>query len=154
MWNFGFEQKALTHNPKLAQAISEQSEFKELSHPAYSIGQTSSEYCLIQHLNNHTRWLRSDFDSSTPKSTDLGYSKTFNREPSNGGTYSWYGTISLVPTCSIALSKIPVTEQFFLLGTKNLVPNPFLNWSFYCTPLHRPLSNKSKLAGQLAYVHS
>ena len=30
----------------------------------------------------------------------------------------------------------------FLLGTKNLVPNPFLIWSFYCTSphalIHRP----------------
>ena len=47
--------KALVHNPKLAQAISEQCEFEELSHPAYSIDQTSSEYCLIQHFKNHTR---------------------------------------------------------------------------------------------------
>ena len=46
---------ALAHNPKLAHAISEQCEFEELSRPAYSIDQTSSEYCLIQHLKNHTR---------------------------------------------------------------------------------------------------
>ena len=38
---------ALAYNPKLAQAISEQCEFEELSRPAYSIDQTSSEYCLI-----------------------------------------------------------------------------------------------------------
>ena len=47
--------KALARNPKLAQAITEQCECEELSHPAYSIDQTSSEYCLIQHLKNHTR---------------------------------------------------------------------------------------------------
>ena len=46
---------ALAHNPKLAHAISEQCEFEELSRPAYSIDQTSSEYCLIQHLKNYTR---------------------------------------------------------------------------------------------------
>ena len=38
---------ALPPNPKLAQAIAEQYEFEELSHPAYGIDQTSSEYCLI-----------------------------------------------------------------------------------------------------------
>ena len=46
---------ALTHNPKLAQAIAEQCEFEELSHPVYSIDQTSSEHCVIQYLKNHTR---------------------------------------------------------------------------------------------------
>ena len=45
---------ALTHNPKLAQAIAEQCEFEELSHPVYSIDQTSSEHCLIRHLKNLT----------------------------------------------------------------------------------------------------
>ena len=46
---------ALAHNPKFAQAIAEQCEFEELSHPVYSIDQTSSEHCVIQYLKNHTR---------------------------------------------------------------------------------------------------
>ena len=37
----------LTHNPKLAQAIVEPSEFEKLSRPVYSIDQSSSEHCLI-----------------------------------------------------------------------------------------------------------
>ena len=53
------------------------------------------------------------------------YSKTSNREPSNSGTYSWYGTISLVPTCSIDLSKIPVTEQFLFVCKTNIVKGLF-----------------------------
>ena len=49
------------------------------------------------------------------------YSKTSNREPSNGGTYSWYGT------------RFQLRNNF-LLGTKNLVPNPFNVLTF--TVLH------------------
>ena len=51
---FVLHKNSLAHNPKLAQAIAEQCEFEELSHPVYSIDQTSSEYCLIQHLKKHT----------------------------------------------------------------------------------------------------
>ena len=47
-------ENALAYNPKLAQAIGEQCEFEELSHPVYGIDQTSSEYCLIRQLKNHT----------------------------------------------------------------------------------------------------
>ena len=46
-WNFDFAKNALPHNHKLVQAIAEQCEFEELSHPGDSIDQTSSEYCLI-----------------------------------------------------------------------------------------------------------
>ena len=69
---------SLTHNPKFAQAIAEQCEFEELSHPVYTIDLTSSEHCLIQYLKNRTRWTRykPDFDSSIPKSADLGYPLT------------------------------------------------------------------------------
>ena len=60
------------------------------------------------------------------------YSKTFNREPSNDGTYSGYGTISLVPTCSIDLSKIPITEQFFIRNKKcGPEPVPCLEFLLY-----------------------
>ena len=60
------------------------------------------------------------------------YSKTSNREPSNGGTYSWYGTISLVPTYPIDLSKIPVTEQFFIRNKKSgPEPVPYLEFLLY-----------------------
>ena len=45
---------ALSHNHKLAQAIIEQCEFEELSHPVCGIDQTSSKHCLIRHLKNHT----------------------------------------------------------------------------------------------------
>ena len=48
-------ENALAYNPKLAQAIGEQCEFEELSHPVYRIDQTSSEHCVIQYLKNHTR---------------------------------------------------------------------------------------------------
>ena len=44
----------LSHNHKLAQAIIEQCEFEELSHPVCGIDQTSSKHCLIRHLKNHT----------------------------------------------------------------------------------------------------
>ena len=47
-------ENVLAYNPKLAQAIGEQCEFEELSHPVYGIDQTSSEYCLIRQLKNHT----------------------------------------------------------------------------------------------------
>ena len=52
---FVLRKNSLAHNPKLAQAIAELCEFEELSHPVYSIDQTSSEHCLIRHLKNHTR---------------------------------------------------------------------------------------------------
>ena len=65
----------LSHNHKLAQAIIEQCEFDELSHPVCGIDQTSSKHCLIRHLKNHTGWTRykPEFESSTPKSVVLGY---------------------------------------------------------------------------------
>ena len=71
-------ENALAYNLKLAQAIAEQCEFEELSYPVYSIDQTSSEYCLIRHLKNHTLRTRYKpvFGSSTPKSADLGYPLT------------------------------------------------------------------------------
>ena len=67
----------------------------------------------------------------------FNYIKTSNRELSNGGTYNWYGTISLVPTRSIDLSKIPVTEQFFIRNKKSgPEPVPYLEFLLYMYMLY------------------